>query len=213
MSVSRFRLGSIAALVVACTCVATPASSGAAGAEEPDSPGQPLEVMEGFQYGLSEEIVQESFFERFPKNDLRDVVKTMVWDGMLIQMFEMMLPGFESLPLNEFHPVPEYEGFTVEMCDWGAIEMRDLRLKWTGSSTMHGETCAVVLFQSFANPVDAPGIRGRSCYWGQVWVSLDDWEIECLTMNEDIVLEIPMGDAGNHIMNMQRDVRFEKTSS
>jgi len=27
-----------------------------------------------------------------------------------------------------------------------------------------------------------------------------------------VVLEIPMGDAGNQVMNMQREVRFEKTS-
>lgn len=186
--------------------------AGASGSDAPVPPGQALEVMEGFQYGLSEEIIEESFYERFPQDDLRDLIKTMVWDGMMIEMFDMMLPGFESLPLNEFHPVPEYEGFTVEMCNWGALEMRDLRLKWTGSSNMHGETCAVILFQSFSNPVDASPIRGRSCYWGQIWVSLDDWEIECLTLNEDVVLEIPMGDAGNQVMDMQREVKFEKTS-
>jgi hypothetical protein len=180
--------------------------------DAPMSPGDPLEVMEGFQYGVSEEIVQESLYERFPNSDLRDLIKTMVWDGMMIEMFDMMMADFEGLRLNEFHDVPDYEGTEIEMCGWGTLKMRDLRLKWSGVSRTHGELCAVILYQSLSNPVDAGPIRGRSCYWGQLWISLEDWQIECLTLNEDIVLEIPTGDAGSQILDMQRRVKFEKTS-
>lgn len=180
------------------------------GADTPMPVGDPLEVMDGFQYGISEEIVQESLYERFPANDLRDLVKTMVWDGMMIEMFDMMLPGFDQLTLNEFHPVPEYDGFEVEMCEWGSLKMRDLNLKWSGVSRVNDEPCALVLYQSMSNPVDAFAIKGRSCYWGQVWISLEDWQIECLTMNEDVVLEVPAGDGESHVLDIQRQIRFEK---
>ncbi|MBD3349316.1 MAG: hypothetical protein GF400_09015 [Candidatus Eisenbacteria bacterium] len=182
----------------------------AGGGEGVLSDPAPLAIMEGFEYGLSEEIVDESLYECFPGNDLRDLAKTMVWDGMMLELVDMTLDAVGPMPLNEFVPVETFEGFEVAMCDWGKLEMRDLRLKWSGVSMMHGEPCGVALYQSFANPVDAEPTRGRSCYWGQFWVSLEDREIECLTLNEDVVLETPVVGGPASLLNIQREVRFEK---
>lgn len=184
----------------------------ASGEAPPEPPGQSLDIMEDFSYGLSEEIIREPMYDRFPSGDLRDLVKTMVWDGMLIEMFDMLLPGFGELTLNEFHEASEYQNVEIEMGDWGSLLMRDLQLKWSGMSEVNGEPCAIVLFQSFSNPVDAAGIRGRSCYWGQVWISAEDSQIECLTMNEDVILEIPTGEDASTVLNLQRQVRFDRTA-
>jgi len=175
-------------------------------------PGTPLEVMEGFEYGLSEKIIDELLYERFPNEDVKHLAKTMVWDGMMIEAFDLLSGDFAALPPNEFRRVHEYEDFDVRMGDWGSIKMRDMRVKWSGVSMMHGEPCAVVLYQSFSNPVDAGPVRGRSCYWGQFWVSHEDGEIECLTLNEDVVLEVPTGSGSTAVLNVQREVSFEKTS-
>ena len=186
-----------------------------AGAVGPDAalpPGAPLAAMEGFEYGLSEEIVQESLYERFTDEDTRQLAKSMVWDGAMVEMFDLLLETFGLLRPNEFARVAELEDFDVQMGSWGSLKMRDLRVKWSGVSVMNGEPCAVVLYQSFSNPVDAGPVRGRSCYWGQFWLSCEDGEIECLTLNEDVILEMPTGADSSALLNVQREVRFEKTS-
>lgn len=182
----------------------------AIGADEPTTPGEHLSLMEGFRYGVSDSIVQESFYDEFPSGDLRDLIKTMVWDGMLLEMFDGLAPGFHELRLNSRRHVSECEDFVVQMCEWGSILMRDLDVEWSGVSRVNDEACAVVLFQSFSNPVDAPGLDGRSCYWGQVWFSTSDLEIERLTMNEDVVLEIASPGTPPLTMNIQRQVEFRK---
>jgi hypothetical protein len=130
----------------------------------------------------------------------------------MVETFDLLRSSFESLPPNEFARVDEFEDFDVQMGDWGNLKMRDLRVKWSGVAMMHGEPCAVVLYQSFSNPVIAGPIRGRSCYWGQFWLSREDGEIECLTLNEDVILDVPTGAGSSEILNMQREVRFEKVS-
>jgi len=182
------------------------------GAEGELPPPTPLTVMEGFEYALSGEIARESLYERFPDSDLRDLIKSMVWDGMMIELVDMTLNETESLPLHEFAAVGSWQDVDVQMGAWGKLKMKDLRIKWSGVTVMHGEPCAVALYQSFSNPVDADPARGRSCYWGQFWVSLKDREIECLTLNEDVVLEVPMIGDLRRVLNFQREVEFEKTS-
>ncbi|MBM3307842.1 MAG: hypothetical protein FJY74_05905 [Candidatus Eisenbacteria bacterium] len=184
--------------------------AGAAGADEPPRPGSPLEAMEGLEYGLGPEIVEEPLYERFADEDVRHLAKTMVWDGAMVEAFDLLLGTFGALRLNESAGVAEFEDFDVRMGDWGSLKMRGLRVTWSGVSIMHGEPCAVVLYESLSNPVDAGTVRGRSCYWGQFWVSCEDGDIECLTLNEDVILEMPAGGTTGALLNIQREVRFEK---
>jgi hypothetical protein len=186
--------------------------AGAAGPDADLPPATPLGEMEGLEYALGLEIVQEPLYERFADPNIKHLAKTMVWDGAMVEAFDLLLGSFASLRPNEFARVDEFEDFGVQMGDWGSIKMRDLRVKWSGVSMMHGEPCAVVLYQSFSNPVDAGPMRGRSCYWGQFWLSRVDGEIECLTLNEDVILDMPTGGGASTILNMQREVRFEKVS-
>ena len=175
------------------------------------SDGTVLGVMEGFCYVVSEDIVKESLYDRFPDTDLKHLIKTMVWDGVMINVFDSLIGGLEALGLNEFRTVTEFEDFDVQMCDWGKIKMRNLRIKWLGISRMNDELCILIHYNSFANPVSAPFMKGRSLYWGQVWISMDDRDVECLTLNEDVILNTDGSTgSGNGIMNIQREVRFQK---
>jgi len=178
------------------------------GEEEPPRPGSAFEDMEGFGYTLSDDIMLESSFAGF-EGEIREIAKTMVWDGMLIEMFYMMRGRIDSLPAGKWSPVARWEDADIRMGGWGMMRLRGLKVKWSGISTVAGETCALVDFKSFSNPVEAPAARGRSCYWGQVWFSIEDGDIECITMNEDIVLTFASPEGGGRILNMQRDVRFE----
>lgn len=87
-------------------------------------------------------------------------------------------------------------------------------MRWTGISEVNDEVCALLLYRSLANPVQysaAMGTNGRSLYWGNIWVSLADKQVEYFTMIEDVFLEIPMpGESAKRVMNLQREVTFER---
>ncbi len=175
------------------------------------APAAPVVAMEDFGYALGMEIVEEPLYERFDDPNVRQLAKSLVWDAAMLEAFDLLLDSFASLDINVPARVDEYEDFDVRMGEWGSLTMRDLEVTWVGESTMNGEPCVVVLYESWSNPVDAGPTRGRSCYWGQFWVSREDGNIERLTLNEDVLLEMPAGPDATTVLNMQRAVAFEKT--
>ena len=185
---------------------------------KPISEGNLLDCMENFTYKSpykfpSEDIMKEEFYKDFPNNETRHLIKSLVWDAMGIETFAWMF--FDNLEPNEFYQVSEFEDFTVHMGDWGSLRMKGLKLKWAGISKMNNEPCALINYRSFSNPVksdtEAMKVNGRSLYWGSIWVSLEDKQIEYGTMNEDVLMEMTFpGNAEKMLMNMQREVSFEK---
>lgn len=173
--------------------------------------GAPLAYMEGFSYTLGDEIMQEAFFSNFP-DDVKDLLKTLIWDAPWIEVAYMSV---DRLQYDEPIKSTEFESKELQMGDFGMLQMRDLWLTWTGISKTNNEACALVQYQSFSNPVesntDAISVRGRSCYWGSFRISLVDKQVESMTLNEDVVMELSFpGNAGARLMNMQREILFEK---
>lgn len=174
---------------------------------------QDYKYMEDFSYKISGDIMKEGFYKDFPNNDTRNLIKTLVWDEVMIEPY--LWNHLDKLKLNEFIRVSDFEDFTVQMGDWGTIKMRDLKLKWTGLSKINNEICALIHYQSFSNPVESISksitIKGRSLYWGSIWVSLEGKQIEYGTLNEDVVMEMMFtGSSVKRLLNMQREVIFEK---
>jgi len=53
--------------------------------------------------------------------------------------------------------------------------------------------------------------QGRSHYWGDIWVSLEDKQIEYATLYEDVLLEFKLpGQQARQSMNPFRQATFEK---
>jgi hypothetical protein len=82
---------------------------------------------------------------------------------------------------------------------------------------MNGKNCAVIQYQSFFNPVDAVNngmkIKGRSLYWGTIWISLDEPQVECGALNEDLPMELTIpGVPEKQLIDLQRQVEFTKVS-
>lgn len=80
---------------------------------------------------------------------------------------------------------------------------------------MNNEICAVIQYQSFFNPVlsmtNTMTIQGRSLYRGSLLISLEDKQVEYLTMNEDVMMEMTFpGKSEKRLMDMQREVVFTK---
>jgi hypothetical protein len=52
--------------------------------------------------------------------------------------------------------------------------------------------------------------KGRSLYWGELWISLEDKQLEYAYMIEDVIfkLKTAQSEQGN-LLNLQREVTFE----
>jgi hypothetical protein len=54
--------------------------------------------------------------------------------------------------------------------------------------------------------------QGRSHYWGEIWLSLEDKQIEYATLYEDVLLEFKLpGQQSKQFVNPFRQATFEKT--
>ncbi len=175
---------------------------------QPESDTIPQEWMENFTYKSPDDIADQELFFEFPSDESTHLLRTLVWDAIAFEVFAW--DYFDQLKLNEPLTPADFANMTVQMADWGTIGMKDLRLTWLGISKMNGEICALIQCESFMNPVRSLGITGRSLYWGRIWVSLEDKQIEYGKFNEDVNMEMGASDDSKRFLNVQREVEFKR---
>jgi hypothetical protein len=122
---------------------------------------------------------------------------------------------FDSLKMN----IPFYPDFfrnqKTRLDEYVNFNTRGLNITWTGISKMNNEICALIHYQGLYNPIDADSdvmkLNGRSCFWGDIWISLNDKQIEYATMNEDLIFKMRLK-ANNYEqrINLQRELKYEK---
>jgi hypothetical protein len=150
--------------------------------------GAPLKVdfMEGFRYhnDLGSTMAPD-FFKGFPPMAVME--KNLVWDTGMIEMFGQNY--FGQLKLNE--PYHAISNMDADIPGVGRFHNRDVVLEWIGNSERNGQDCAIIEYRAFFNPIDlAMGgmtMKGRSDYWGDIWVSLTTKQIEYGTLYESVV--------------------------
>ncbi len=174
-----------------------------------------IECMEGLLYKLSGNIVKEEFYKDFPQNETRNLLKTLIWDAATIETFGWNF--FHKLELNKNFKPADFDDFSVKMGALGTLKMKELNMTWAGISKRNGEVCALIHYRSFANPVvsatNKMSLMGRSLYWGCIWISLKDKQIEYGTLNEDVVLEMTFpGVPEKRTIDMQREFIFKKAN-
>jgi hypothetical protein len=181
----------------------------AQGETAPYGEPQKREFMEGFRYpnDLGRTFAPE-FFRGFPPMAFME--RNLVWDTGMIEMFGQNY--FDHLELNEpYHAISHMD---AKLPGEGTFTNRDVVLKWIGQSRRNGQECALIQYQAFFNPIDLSvgGMRmkGRSDYWGEIWVSLRTKQIEYGTLYESVVadLELP-GQATPQLLNIFRTGTFE----
>ena len=175
-------------------------------------PGQKREFMEGFRYRAGSAALAESmtpeFFRSFPPTAVFE--RNLVWDMGMIELFGQ--DQFEHLALNA--PYRVLSAQDVNMPGLGTFQNRDVRLTWTGRSRRNGDDCAVIEYHAFFNPlaIANPGmtLKGRSHYWGEIWVSLETKQIEHATLHEDVLGEMTLGAQGSaRVVSVFRSGVFE----
>ncbi len=180
-----------------------------AGATAPFEAAQKRDFMEGFRYHndvLS--TVKPEFFKGFPPTAV--VERNLVWDTGMIEMFGQSY--FDNLKLNE--PYQILSNQDVNMPDVGTFQNRDVVLEWIGRSQRNGQDCALIKYQAFFNPLEIVNggmtLKGRSEYWGEIWVSLATKQIEYGTLYESVVGEMKLpGQETAQVVNVFRTGTLE----
>jgi hypothetical protein len=175
----------------------------------PLGPARQREFMNGLQYNRkSFDPLSPDFFKGFPATAVNE--RNLVWDATMIEHFGQ--DYFEHLSLNQtYHLTAEPD---VTMPGVGVFHNRDVQLVWTGRSRRNGQDCALIEYGAYLNSVEMAiagmTFKGRSHYWGQIWVSLSTKQIEYATLYEDVLGEarIP-GNDSTQIMNVFRCGVFE----
>jgi hypothetical protein len=176
--------------------------SDANGATEPFAPPQKQDFMEGFRYpdkGDFSESLKPDFFKGFPPSAIFE--RNLVWDSEMFELFARH--QFDHLKPNEpYHVVSNSD---TNMPGIGNFHNRDVILTRTGTSQRNGQDCAVIEYRAYFNPLDIANsgmtLKGRSHYWGLIWISLATKQIEYATLYEDVLgeMKLPGQDAAQVI--------------
>ena len=185
----------------------------ASGATAPFGPAQKRDFMEGFRYHNDlDSMFRPDFFKGFPPTAVME--RNLVWDTAMIEMFGQNY--FEYLKLNEpYHAISNRD---TDIPAVGRFHNRDVVLEWVGRSKRNGEDCALIAYEAFFNPLEIAvggmSMKGRSDYWGQIWVSVATKQIEYATLYESVMAEmkLPSQDA-TQIVNIFRSGSLEPISA
>jgi len=165
---------------------------------------QKREFMEGFRYHNDiGSTFAPDFFKVFPPMAFME--RNLVWDTGMIEMFGQNY--FAQLKLNEpYHAIRNED---AKIPGAGKFTNRDVVLKWIGQSWRNGQECAVIQYQAFFNPIDLSvtgmKMKGRSDYWGEIWVSLTSKQVEFGTLYESVVADMQLpGQATPQLVNIFR---------
>jgi hypothetical protein len=181
------------------------------GPAELSAPAQKREFMEGFRYGIGpgrlDDTMKPDFFKGFPPTAVFE--RNLVWDTGMLEMFGQ--DQFEHLKLNV--PYRLMSSQDVHMPGVGTFQNRDVVLTWTGRSRRNGTECALIEYRAFFNPLEiangAMTLKGRSHYWGEIWVSLSTKQIEYATLYEDVLGELKLGQDPPRTISVFRSGIFE----
>ena len=177
-------------------------------AEFPD--GTPISYMEDFSYLVTADMLNPENFTTFTENSA--FAKNLIWDMMAIEGFGWS--AWDKLNLNEPYSAKDFNG-KMDLAGQGSFENKDVNLMWTGISKRNNENCAVIEYRTMNNPLEYSGegmsMKGRSHYWGTIWISLEDKQIEHAVLYEDVVMEMNLpGQTNKQIIDATREISFVK---
>lgn len=155
-------------------------------------PPAPRPTLDGFSYALRPaEVTSPGFFRSVPSATMQE--KNLVFDTRMFENFGE--EEFDQLTPNVPHPFRS--NATVPLAGSGQFTNADVQLTLTGTTVRDGELCAIVdyraLFNHFELTLPQWTMRGRSHYWGQVWVALPQKRIQYATLYEDVLGDVTAG--------------------
>jgi hypothetical protein len=187
----------------------------AKGFEDRFPEGETQKYMEGFTYDPSDskDMFNSEFFRGFPAAEVK--TKNLIWDTLGFENFAWNY--FDKLELNSVYRT-QSQPEEVALAGAGTFQNHQIELEWVGISKRNNRTCALIQYRAFFNKLNVSAgnlsFQGRSHYWGDIWVSLEDKQIEYATLFEDVLLEFKLpGQQTKQFINPFRQATFEKIGS
>jgi hypothetical protein len=161
------------------------------GATAPYGAPQKHEFMDGFTYvNNMTGTFKPDFFKGFPPTAVFE--RNLVWDTGMFETFGQN--HLNQLTLNEPYSTGYEAGMNLP--GEGTFRNRQIILEYIGRSERNGEDCALISYQAFLNPLEINNggmdMKGRSDYWGLIWVSLATRQIEYATLSETVTAELKL---------------------
>ena len=175
--------------------------------------GANLPAFNNFTYKVNaNDFLKEDFYKDIPVEQ-RDLAKWLVSDAF--QMQGLAAYVFDSLEFNKEFSPKFLEHYDIKFENWVTFSSRYQGLIWSGISKYNNEICAIVKFESYFNPVKMDNaemtFKGRSLYWGEIWISLEDKQVEYSKMVEDVVFKLKSAAfPQEQLMDLQREITFSK---
>jgi hypothetical protein len=175
--------------------------------------GTDLLSFNDFSYkAMDTAFLSENFYKNIPIEQ-RDLAKWLVSDA--VQMQGLAWYVFDSLEFNKEFVPKQLKNFDVKFEDWVIFTSRYQKLIWSGISKYNNEICAIVKFESYYNPVEIDNkqmhVKGRSLYYGEMWISLIDKQVEYASMFEDVIMKLTSSMfTDEQLIDLQREIVFDK---
>lgn len=170
-------------------------------------------ALENFKYIQSAEILNDKFFSHIQNIDFR--LKNLLWDAMGFDVF--VYPYWDSLKFNTVFDANAING-EIKLANDGLFENKEIQLKWIGVTKINGELCAIIKYSQMNGKLkldmENMSMKGRSHYWGEIYVSLKDKQIEYATLTEDVLTDVILKNQNNNFLGYTvRNITLEKQVS
>lgn len=183
--------------------------------QQKDFNGTDLQSFNGFTYKINEtNFLNDDFYKTIPPEQ-RDLAKWLVSDA--IQMQGLAWYVFDSLTYNKPFIPKLLNNYDIKFKDWVTFTSRYQKLIWSGITKYNNEECAIIKFESLYNPLkidnNQMSVKGRSLYYGEIWISLSDKQVEYATMVEDVIMKLKSSlFPDEQLIDLQREIIFNKVA-
>jgi hypothetical protein len=161
--------------------------------------GMKKDFLQDFKYRPDEKVLTAEFF----KNNLPEadpLIMNLIWDALCFDVLAYCC--WDSLKLGkEFSP--QNMNAEIKLAD-GTFENKDIRITWLGITEINNEICAILKYSVMNNPLNIEyeniSMSGRSHYWGEIYVSLSDKQIEYANLTEDVLTDMKFKDRASNML-------------
>jgi hypothetical protein len=151
--------------------------------------GTKQQYMDNLTYIPTDSLLTEkSLYNNFPTSFPDKIYAiNLIWDIYGIEKVAWLY--FDSLELNlPYRAIQADVRIPILLPDFsGTYYQRDLRITWTGVTKLNNEDCAIIDFIGLNNSTEyyiaGLHLQGNEDYWGTIYVSLKDKQIEYAVMN------------------------------
>lgn len=172
-----------------------------------------LTNLEGLEYQIiGDNITTLDFYSSFPQESI-ELIRWFVQDQGTFDVFGIMY--LDSLEFCKPFKPGFFQNQRTDFVDYVNVTSMNIELEWIGISKKNKKVCALINFKGMYSPLDSDTdvmkLNARTCYWGTIWVSLPDRQIEYGLMNEDVIIDMKLKqDNVKKSINLQRQIVLEK---